>query len=70
MENNFHYHNLAHMLGHRYFNVRSEQELDVQAVVAASVAAMDAVAAARAAAEAAASSSRGSWWWRRPWPGL
>uniref|UniRef100_A0A383V844 Uncharacterized protein n=1 Tax=Tetradesmus obliquus TaxID=3088 RepID=A0A383V844_TETOB len=68
MENNFHYHNLAHMLGHRYFNVRSEQELDVPAVVAAAVAAMDAVAAARAAAAAAGSGS-GSWWWRRPWQG-
>ncbi|WIA10303.1 hypothetical protein OEZ85_010496 [Tetradesmus obliquus] len=70
MENNFHYHNLAYMLGHCYFNVRSEQELDVQAVVAAAVAAMDAVAAARAAvAAAAAGSGSGSWWWRRPWQG-
>lgn len=67
MESNTHYHNMAHMLGHAYSNVKAEDEhLDVGAVAAQVAAAMDAVAAKRAAAQAAAATSRKSpWWWQR-----
>lgn len=67
MESNTHYHNMAHMLGHAYFNVKcAEEQLDVAAVAAQVTAAMDAAAARHAAARAAAVSSRkSSWWWQR-----
>lgn len=65
MEDNFHYHNLAHMLGHKYFNVRCEGELDVHQTVQQAVAAMDAVAAAHTTAAVRARVS----WWRKAWPG-
>jgi capsular polysaccharide biosynthesis protein len=66
MESNTHYHNMAHMLAHAYFNVKCEEEqLDVAAVATKVTAAMDEAAARHAAAKAAASSSKKSWWWHR-----
>eukprot|EP00775_Hariotina_reticulata_P010945 gene10945-11099_t len=59
MDDNYHYHNLAHMLGHKYYNIQSEEALDVQQVVGQLQAAMDAVAEAHAVA--------GRPWWRRTW---
>lgn len=59
MDSNYHYHNLAHMLGHKYYNIQSEEALDVQQVVRQLQAAMDAVAEAHAVA--------GRPWWRRTW---
>lgn len=66
MENNYHYHNMAHMLGHSYYNVRSEEQLDIAATVKRLDEAMDAVADAHTAAAVAA--YKGSWW-RRGWSG-
>lgn len=64
MDSNYHYHNMAHMLGHKFCNVRSEQQLDVDGVLKQLQVAMDAVASAHAAA--AATAARGSWW-KRGW---
>lgn len=70
MDSNTHYHNMAHMLGHAYFNVKSEEggKLDVAAVVSKVVAAMDAAAVRHAAADVAMA-SRKSWWWRKQYRG-
>lgn len=63
MDNNFHYHNLAHMLGHKYYNVRSDEQLDVAAVAQRLVEAMNVVASVRA------ESMKRSSWWKRSWMG-
>jgi capsular polysaccharide biosynthesis protein len=69
MDSNTHYHNMAHMLGHTYFNVKCEEErLDVRAVAAKVTAAMDAAAAKHAAALSATAQARRAWWWRRKHP--
>lgn len=65
MESNTHYHNMAHMLGHAYFNVKCEEgQLDVAAVAAKVTTAMDEAATRHAAANAASYNTKhNSWWW-------
>lgn len=70
MDSNTHYHNMAHMLGHTYLNVKCEEEqLDVGAVAAKVSAGMDAAAAKHAAVLSATAQARRAWWWRRKHPG-
>lgn len=70
MEANTHYHNMAHMLGHAYFNGKCEEgQLDVGAVAGKVTAAMDEAARRHAAVGAAAAASRKSWTWWHKWDG-
>lgn len=67
MESNTHYHNMAHMLGHAYFNVKAEEgQLEVAQVVAKVTAGMDEAATRHAATTAAAGRlNRKAWWWHK-----
>lgn len=65
MDSNTHYHNMAHMLGHAYFNVKCEdQQLDVAQVATPVTAGMDEAASRHAAVTEAAIHSRHGWWWQ------
>jgi len=65
MDSNTHYHNMAHMLGHAYFNIKCEdQQLDVAQVVTQVTAGMDEASSRHAVVTEAAKRSRHAWWWQ------